>query len=135
MAVGLVVSIPSQYKTDHHQLQALARQQQIQDDLETLVDEGAITAGCEPIGVPNHAPIPLLALRLETPPAQIVSARVRTISHGTYIDPADEGVRRDYVLNNNDPNENAKASVPPGFTAIRTSRDWLIFQRCMSGDG
>ncbi len=93
VAVGLVASIPSQYRTDHHELQALARQQRIQDDLETLVDEGAITAGCEPIGVPNHAPIPLLALRLEAPPAQIVSAQVRTIAHGTYVDPADKEVQ------------------------------------------
>jgi hypothetical protein len=135
VAVGLVVSIPSQYKTDHHGLQALARQQQIQDDLETLVDEGAITARCEPIGVPNHAPIPLLALRLEAPPAQVVSAQVRTITHGTYVDPADEEVRREYVLNRNDPHESVPVTPPPGFTATRTSRDWLIFQRCTSGRG
>ncbi len=135
VTAGLVVSIPFQYEIDHHELQALARQQQIQDGLETLVDEGAITAGCEPIGVPNHAPIPLLALRLEAPPAQIVSAQVRTISHGTYVDPADKEVRRDYVLNRNDPHESAPATPPPGLKATRTSRDWLIFQRCTSGGG
>ncbi len=135
VAVGLVVSIPSQYKTDHHGLRALARQQQIQDDLETLVDEGAITARCEPIGVSNHAPIPLLALWLEAPPAQVVNAQVRTITHGTYVDPADEEVRREYVLNRNDPHESAPVTPPPGFTATRTSRDWLIFQRCTSGRG
>jgi len=133
VTAGLVVSIPSQYQTDHHELQALARQQRIQDALATLVDEGAVTARCEPVGVPNHAPIPLLALRLETPPAQVVSAQVRTISHGTYVDPANEEVRRDYVLNLNDPHEKASVPVPPGFTATRTSRDWLIFQRCTSG--
>jgi hypothetical protein len=130
VAAGLVVSIPFQYKTDHHELKALARQQQIQSNLEMLVDEGAITTRCEPVGVPNHAPIPLLALRLQTPPTQIVSAQVRTIAHGTYVDPADEEVRRDYVLNQNDPNENAPATPPPGFKATRTSRDWLIYKRC-----
>jgi hypothetical protein len=135
VAVGLVASIPSQYRTDHHELQALARQQRIQDDLERLVDEGAITARCEPIGVPNHAPIPLLALRLQAPPATVVSAQVRTIAHGTYVDPANEEVRREYVLNRNDPNEDAPANPPPGFKATRTSRDWLIFQRCTSGGG
>ena len=122
----------SQYKTDHKELKALARQQQIQSNLETLVDEGAITTRCEPVGVPNHAPIPLLALRLQTPPTQIVSAQVRTITHGTYIDPADAEVRREYVLNQHDPNENAPATPPPGFTATRTSRDWLIYKRCGS---
>jgi hypothetical protein len=135
VAAGLVASIPSQYRLDHRELQALARQQQIQDDLETLVDEGAITAKCEPVGVPNHAPIPLLALRLEAPPAQIVSAQARTITHGTYVDPANKEVRREYVLNRNDPNESAPANPPPGFKATRTSRDWLIFQRCTSGGG
>jgi len=135
VTAGLVVSIPFQYKTDHHELQALARQQRIQDDLETLVDEGAITAGCEPIGVPNHAPIPLLALRLQAPPAKVVSAQVRTITHGTYVDPANEEVRREYVLNRNDPDESAPANPPPGFRATRTSRDWLIFKRCTSGGG
>jgi hypothetical protein len=135
VAVGLVASIPSQYRTDHHELQALARQQRIQDDLETLVDEGAITAGCEPIGVPNHAPIPLLALRLQAPPAKVVSAQVRIITHGTYVDPANEEVRREYVLNRNDPDESAPANPPPGFKATRTSRDWLIFKRCTSGGG
>ncbi len=135
VVAGLVVSIPSQYHTDHHELEALARQQRIQDDLETLVEEDAVTAKCEPIGVPNHAPIPLLALRLETPPAEVVSAQVRIISHGTYVDPANEEVRRDYVLNLNDPNENATVAPPPGFKATRTSRDWLIFKRCTSGSG
>jgi hypothetical protein len=135
VVAGLVVSIPSQYRTNHHQLEALARQQQIQDELETLVDDGTINARCEPIGVPNHAPIPLLALQLETPPAQIVSAQLRTISHGTYIDPANKEVQEDYVLNLNDPNETATATPPPGFKATRTSRDWLIFKRCTSGSG
>ncbi|HWX46260.1 MAG TPA: hypothetical protein VNY52_13185 [Solirubrobacteraceae bacterium] len=131
VTVGLVVSIPSQYRTDHHELQALARQQRIQNDLTALVDEHAISARCEPVGVPNHAPIPLLALWLETPPAEIVSAQVRTISKGTYVDPASREVQRDYILNTNDPNEaSTPAVVPPGFTATRTGRSWRIFQRC-----
>jgi hypothetical protein len=128
---GLVVSIPSQYRTDHHQLQELVRQQRIQKDLVALVNEGAITARCEPVGVPNHAPIPLLALWLKSPPGKIVSAQARTISKGTYVDPATREVQEDYILNRDDPNEvNATAVVPPGFTATRTSPAWLIFQRC-----
>ncbi len=134
VAVGLVVSIPSQYHTDHKELQALARQQGIQNDLTELVEEGAISAHCEPVGVPNHAPIPLLALWLQTPPAEIVSAQVRTIARGTYVDPATGEVQKDYILNTNDPNEADTAPVvPPGFTATRTSRSWLIFQRCDPG--
>jgi hypothetical protein len=134
VAVGLVVSIPAQYRTDHHELWELARQQRIQNDLTELVDEGAISARCEPVGVPNHAPIPLLALWLQTPPTEIVSAQVRTIAHGTYVDPATREVQENYILNRNDPNEPDTAPVvPAGFTATRTSSSWLIFQRCGPG--
>jgi hypothetical protein len=133
---GLVASIPAQYRTDHHELRALARQQRIQGDLLTLVHQGAIAARCEPIGVPNHAPIPLLALWLQSPPAEIVSAQQRTIAHGTFVEPATEAVQRDYLLNPNDPNElDRPMAVPPGFTATRTSRSWLVFQRCGSRIG
>lgn len=128
---GLVASIPSQYRTDHHELQELARQQRIQADLLALVHQGAIAARCEPIGVPNHAPIPLLALWLQSAPAEIVSAQQRTIAHGTFVEPANEEVQRHYILNANDPHEpNQPVAVPPGFTATHTSRSWLVFQRC-----
>ncbi len=132
-AVGLLASIPSQYRTDHRELQALARQQRIQEDLLALVHQGAITARCEPIGVPNHAPIPLLALWLQSPPANIVSAQVQTIAHGAYVEPASVEVQKDYVLDPHDPNH--PVGVPPGFTATRTNRSWLIFQRCPPSGG
>jgi hypothetical protein len=136
VAGGLVASAPAQYRTDHHQLDELALQQRIQGDLLALVHEGAITAQCEPVGVPNHAPIPLLALWLQTPPAEIVSAQVRTISHGTWVEPANAEVRKNYVLNRNDPNElNRPVAVPPGFSATRRNRSWLIFQRCQPSGG
>ncbi len=49
----------------------------------------------------------------ETPPAQVVSAQVRTIPHGTYVDPADEEVRRDYVLNPTTPTKAPRRTRPP----------------------
>ncbi len=61
--IGLVASIPGEYGHVHSQFRNLARQQQIQDDLVALVRDGAVGVSCGPIGVPNHAPIPLLALR------------------------------------------------------------------------
>ena len=66
--VGLVAYIPSQYRSVHQQLAKLARQEQIEDDLVALVNNGAISARCEPVDVPNHAPIPLLALYIEGEP-------------------------------------------------------------------
>jgi hypothetical protein len=132
---ALLATAPSQYRTAQHVLDVeLARQQQAQDDLVALVHEGDITARCEPIGVPNHAPVPLLALWLESPPAAIVSAQVQAIAHGTYVAPATAEVRRDYILDRNDPHPRP-AAVPPGFTLTHTNRSWLVYQRCALAGG
>ena len=66
--VALAAFAPSQYRSVHGQLDKLARQQSIEGDLLALVDDGAISLRCGVIGVPNHAPIPLLALYLKTSP-------------------------------------------------------------------
>ncbi len=126
--VALLATAPSQYRTNHKELHALARQQQIQDDLVALVRHGTIAARCEPVGVPNHAPIPLLALWLDSSPAQVVSAQARTIAHGTYLEPATPEVDRDYIL---DRSEHARiAHVPPGFTQTRRTPTWVVYRHC-----
>jgi hypothetical protein len=125
---ALVVYAPSQYRSAHRQLDALATQQRIEGDLVALVGDHAIGLQCGPVGVPNHAPIPLLALYLKTSPANVISAQVNQISYGTYVDPASVEVERDYVLDPHDPH--LAVSVPPGFTESATSRSWLIFRRC-----
>jgi hypothetical protein len=126
--LALLVSIPSQYHTVHRELSKLARQESIQNDLLALVQDGAITRRCEPIGVPNHAPIPLLALYLRTSPREIVSAEVNPITHGTYVDPASREVEEDYVLDPHDPH--LAVNVPPGFTETHSNSSWFIFAHC-----
>jgi hypothetical protein len=126
--LALLVSVPSQYHTLHRELNKLARQESIQNDLLALVENGAITRRCEPVGVPNHAPIPLLALYLETSPREIVSAEVKPITHGAYVDPASREVEEDYVLDPHDPH--LAVSVPPGFTETHANSSWFIFARC-----
>ncbi len=128
--VALAAFAPSQYRSVHGQLDKLARQQSIEGDLLALVDDGAISLRCGVIGVPNHAPIPLLALYLKTSPRNIVSAQVKPISSGQYIDPASSEVEQDYILDPHDPH--LPVSVPPGFTEVQANRSWLIFQRCPS---
>ena len=112
----------------HRELDNLARQQRIEGDLLALVKDHSITLRCGPVGVPNHAPIPLLALYLKTGPQNIRSAQVGGISSGIYLDPASREVEADYVLDPHDPHQ--PVSVPPGFREINANRSWLVFQRC-----
>jgi hypothetical protein len=128
VAAALLAYGPAQYRSVHRELDKLATQQRIQGDLRALVDRRFITLRCGPVGVPNHAPIPLLALYLKTSPAKVVSAQVTAISAGEYLDPASREVERDYVLDPHDPY--LPVSVPPGFTEAHANRSWLIFQRC-----
>jgi len=127
-AVALVAFAPSQYRSAHRELDKLARQQGIEGDLLALVHSGAVSLRCGPVGVPNHAPIPLLALYLKASPARIVSAQVGHIDRGVYVDPATKAVEDDYVLDPRDPH--VAVSVPPGFHARASNRSWLVFERC-----
>jgi hypothetical protein len=126
--VALVAFTPSQVKSAHREMSKLSNQQSIQNDLLALVDDGAVNLRCGAVGVPNHAPVPLLALYLHASPTQIVSAQTGSISSGEYVDPASRFVEDEYVLDPHDPHR--PVSVPPGFVESRANRSWLIFKRC-----
>jgi hypothetical protein len=126
---ALIAYAPSQYRSAHRQLDELARQHRIENALLALVDDHSITLKCGPVGVPNHAPIPLLALYLKTSPENIVSAQVRPISSGQYLDPANQEVESAYVLDRHDPH--LPVAVPPGFTEVHANSSWFVFQRCV----
>jgi hypothetical protein len=128
IVVALLASAPSQHRTADRQLSELAAQERIEGDLEALVSSHAITLRCGPVGVPNHAPIPLLALYLRSSPKRIVSAQTGHINRGVYIDPASKQVEDEYILDNHDPHE--PVTVPPGFRAAGGNSSWLIFSRC-----
>jgi hypothetical protein len=129
VVVALVAYAPSDYHAAHRELGKLARTHTIEDELVALVEDGAINLRCGPIGVPNHAPVPLLSLYLKTSPRNIVSPEAGHIASGMYVDPASEEVEADYVLDSHDPVE--RVSVPPGFSESAANGSWLIFQRCM----
>jgi hypothetical protein len=126
--VALIAFTPSQIKSAHREMTKLARQESIEGDLLALVNDGSVNLRCGPIGVPNHAPVPLLALYLETSPAKIVSAQSGSIARGQYLDPASKEVEDDYVLDPHDPHQ--PVDVPPGFVERHANRSWLVFQRC-----
>jgi hypothetical protein len=126
--VALAAYAPAQYHSADRELDALARQQQIQRDLRALVAQRALTLRCGPLGVPNHAPIPLLALYLKASPARIVNAQLGAITRGQYLAPSSREVEVSYVLDPHDPH--VPVSVPRGFAQIRANRSWRLYQRC-----
>ena len=130
VAIALILYIPAQYRTAHREMDKLARQQSIEGDLLALVKDKSINLGCGPVGVPNHAPIPLLALYLHTSPRNIINAQLPSgeITSGVYVDPASKEVEEKYVLDPKDPH--VAVSVPPGFAESASNRSWLIFRHC-----
>lgn len=130
LALLLLVTAPSQYRSVNRELANLRRQQAIQGELVALVDAHLISLRCAGVvGVPNHRPIPLLALRLDASPARVLSAQAQPIVRGVYVDPATHRVETDYTLDRLDPHP-LTAQVPAGFAPAGGDRSWLIFRRC-----
>jgi hypothetical protein len=129
--VALVAFIPAQVDRLDALHDALARQSQIQDDLADLVriPPGAIRASCSPVAVPNHRPVPLLALWLDVRPDAIVPATRRRTARGTYVAPADAEVASDYILDPRDVDRRI-APPPPGFARAASNDSWRVFRRC-----
>ena len=129
--VLLLVFTPAQVDRIDALRGALARQAQIQDDLRVLVREppGLVSPECVPVGVPNHRPIPLLALWLDLPPQRFASLQRGTIAGGSYVRPATPAVAHDYILDRRDLRK--LVPLPPaGFRLAGGNRSWLVFQRC-----
>jgi hypothetical protein len=129
VALALLAFAPASYRGAERQLGELEKEQRIENELVALVRNGSITLRCGPVGVPNHAPIPLLALYMKTSPRNIVSPEAGHIRRGVYVDPASRAVEEHYVLDKYDPHE--RVQVPPGFTLVGSNRSWRIFRRCV----
>ena len=114
----------------HRELDKLARQQRIEGDLLALVEDRAITLRCGPVGVPNHAPVPLLALYLKTSPANVVSARGRRTSTRGDLRRPGRAEKSKKTTCSTRATRTQPVSVPPGFSESARNRSWLIFQRC-----
>jgi hypothetical protein len=108
---------------------ALKIQTEIRDDLHDLASEPPLENGCQPLAVPNHRPVPLLALWLDRPPERILSAQLVQIRSGQYLDPATDRVLRNFTLDKRDP-QRLTATVPPGFRRVAANRSWVLYERC-----
>jgi 4-amino-4-deoxy-L-arabinose transferase-like glycosyltransferase len=128
VALMLIAFVPKQYRSLNSEFTDLAREQSAENSMVALVRSGAINLRCGPVGVPGYAPVPLLALYLRTDPWNVVSAEIRTITHGTYVDPASKKVEEDYRLYLHEPHPAAK--VPVGFAEAHANDSWRIFEHC-----
>lgn len=132
VVVGLVLLafVPSQAGRISDLRHTLARQETIQADLGRLITRGAIGARCTPVVVPNHRPVPLLALWLDVTPSAVLSVESAAVpARGTYVTPANAGVAHDYILDPRDPVQVVRGA-PAGFVAASGDASWLVYRRC-----
>jgi hypothetical protein len=121
----LVAFIPAQVNRIGDLRDALRIQDGIQDDLHALAPDFP----CTPITVPNHRPVPLLALWLDLDPKRIAVAQEQRPRTGTYVIPSTRRVARDYIL---DPRDLDRRIPPPpaGFARVDANDSWRVFGRC-----
>jgi hypothetical protein len=123
--VALVVFIPPQIDRIDALRDALRIQDGIQDDLHDLTPRFA----CLPTTVPNHRPVPLLALWLDTDPKRIAVAQEHRPTTGTYVVPSNPRVAHQYIL---DPRDVDPHIPPPpvGFRPVAANASWRVYGRC-----
>jgi hypothetical protein len=135
LAIGAVVLValaaftPRQVERIADLDEALAIQETILDDLHDLVDAPAFAAGCPPVAVPNHRPVPHVALWADLAPRAIVSAQLERPRTGRYLDPRTRRVERNFILDPNDPRR-LTARVPPAFARVAATPSWVLYERC-----
>jgi len=122
---GFAVLAPSQAHRIQSLHRAMATQQTILADLHDITDDFT----CEPVAVPNHRPVPHIALWTAIPPANIISAQLQKPTHGVYVDPASRRVERNFTLDPHDP-KTLTAQVPPGFRETARNTSWVLYERC-----
>jgi hypothetical protein len=123
--VGMVVFIPPQVDRIANLRDALRIQDGIQDDLHALTPRFP----CTPVTVPNHRPVPLLALWLDVDPTRIAVAQEHRPRSGTYVVPTSRRVARRYIL---DPRDvDPRIPPPPAtFRPVGANASWRAFARC-----
>jgi hypothetical protein len=129
VVLGLVALAPAQASRIEDLHRAMAIQGDILADLHDLTRTQAFADGCRPVAVPNHRPVPHVALWTGIPPAAIVSAQLERPDHGLYIDPANRSVERNFTLDPKDP-RTLTAAVPRGFRRVAANRSWVLWARC-----
>jgi hypothetical protein len=126
-AVSLVAAIafaPAQVRRLKTLERVLGDQAAIARDLHALADVGALEH-CGSIIVPNHRPVPPLALWLDRTAESVASGL--NASRGTFLTPASERVGRLFALDRRDP---ARARAAVSGRRVAQSRFWRVTVAC-----
>jgi hypothetical protein len=122
--LALVAFVPSQVGRIGALRDALRIQDAVQRDLHALTPR----MRCPPVTVPNHRPVPLLALWLDAPPTRIAVAQEHPPRAGSYVLPSSPRVAREYILDPRDVDQSIPAP-PPGFRPLGANASWRLFAR------
>ncbi len=122
-----VVLAPAQADRIGNLRAAMGTQSEILADLHDITGD----FDCSPVTVPNHRPVPHVALWTGIPPGEIRSAQLQVPASGVYVDPASERVLRNFTLDPRDP-RTLTAAVPPGFERVAANRSWVLYERCQA---
>jgi hypothetical protein len=127
--LAIVALTPSQIRRIDSLHGAMAIQRDILADLHAITRTPAFERGCRPVAVPNHRPVPHIALWSGIPPRAIVSAQLERPRRGLFVAPANARVERNFTLDPNDPHR-LTAAVPPGFARVAANRSWVLYANC-----
>jgi hypothetical protein len=122
---ALIAFVPAQANRIGDLRDALRIQDAIQGDLHDLTPRFP----CLPATVPNHRPVPLLALWLDVDPDRVAVAQEQRPTIGTYVVPSSPRVARQYILDPRDVNPRIPAP-PAGFGLVGANGSWRLFARC-----
>lgn len=133
MAIGALVLLafavfaPNQASRIRSLGASMRLQAHILDDLHAITRSPQFS--CRPVAVPNHRPVPHIALWASIPPRRIVDAQLRRPVAGLYVQPATARVERNFTLDPHDP-KTLTARVPAGYERVATNASWILYARC-----
>ena len=126
IGLALVAFTPKQIDRLDRLRGAIGIQREIRDDLHDIADR--LPPACRPIVVPNHRPVPLLALWLDTRPREIVALADTRPARAVFVLPANDRVVRNFILDRGQPATELYLTV--AGERVASNRSWLVFDSC-----
>jgi hypothetical protein len=135
---GLIAFTPMQVGRLTDLRTDIANRAGVQADLHKLVEDPAVRPAlraCSPLYVPNHRPVPDLALWLDKRPKDIPALPVGPSPDGAYIGSATAEAAKLSVLDPRDPKPlgaevPSPGRGPAGYRELGRNRSWVAFAGC-----